>query len=103
MHRKDPPVNPLLGKTFLESLRQEFPEEYSKEPRTLRQELKYLDEILGIEEHFLDNIDSSLESLNTEEVIPKLRKTIFKGRRVAQELNFDTTDYRRLSETDEVD
>ena len=55
-----------LGKEFLQSLRQEFPEEFSNKPLTAARQLKEMDSILAVEENYLDSLDSELEMLPDE-------------------------------------
>ena len=92
MPRKDPPVSPLLGKAFLDSLQLE------QKPLTLKAQLRYLDQVVASEENFLNNIDSHLESLSEEVSYVNQKQRTLKGRNEGQPLNFDTTDYRRLSD-----
>lgn len=65
MSDDDLPQNPL-GKSFLESLRLEFPEEFSNKPRTLAQELKNIDAILAVEEDYLDKPDVTKEEVELD-------------------------------------
>ncbi len=92
MPRKDPPVSPLLGKAFLDSL------QLAQKPLTLKAQLRYLDQVVASEENFLGNIDSNLESLSEEVNYVSQKERTLKGRNEGQPLNFDTTDYRRLSD-----
>ena len=92
MPRKDPPVSPLLGKAFLDSLQLE------QKPLKLKDQLRYLDQVVASEENFLNNIDSNLESLSEEINYVSQKQRTLKGRNEGQPLNFDTTDYRRLSD-----
>lgn len=52
------PTGPL-GKDFLESLRKEFPEEFPETPLSLDDQLHYLDQVIAVEEGFIDNADDS--------------------------------------------
>jgi len=92
MPRKDPPVSPLLGKAFLDSLQLE------QKPLKLKDQLRYLDQVVAAEENFLGNIDSNLESLSEEVSYVNQKERTLKGRNEGQPLNFDATDYRRLSD-----
>lgn len=105
MTRSDPPItNPLLGKAFLDSLPLQFPEEFENKPLTLQQQLKDMDQIIAVEQGFIGNIDEDLESVNVDEEYSAFKKKIVhKGRREGQELNFDTTDYRRLGDLEDED
>jgi len=92
MPRKDPPVNPLLGKAFLDSLQLE------QKPLKLKDQLRYLDQVVASEENFLGNVDSPLESLSEEVNHVNQKERTLKGRYEGQPLNYDGTDYRRLSD-----
>ena len=57
-----------MPKTPLELMKEEFPEEFSKGPLTLKQQLKEIDQIMAIEQNFLDNPDP--RGFNSTEEIP---------------------------------
>lgn len=67
MSRQEPPVNPNLGKSFLESLKEEFPDEFQEKPPTLRKQLKDMDQIIAVEVDYLDNPDPSITGVPESE------------------------------------
>lgn len=58
----DPPNSPQWN-AFLVSLREEYPTEFNKEPKTLKQFLKDADRNIAVEEDFLDNPDPVFQGI----------------------------------------
>jgi hypothetical protein len=67
----NPPQNPPV-KSFLETIKELYPDEFSNKPATLKQQLHNSDQIIAIEENYLDkppqrkrrpNIDSIEEQV----------------------------------------
>jgi hypothetical protein len=53
MSNDNPPQNPPV-KSFLETIKEMYPDEFSHTPKTLKKQLKDMDEIIAIEDNYLD-------------------------------------------------
>lgn len=65
MSDDNPPQNPPV-KSFLDTIRELYPDEFSNKPLTLQKQLREMDEIIGVEKSFLDNPDLNLSGKHDE-------------------------------------
>ena len=65
----DPP-----NQSYLDKIKAMYPDEFHDKPITLKQQLKEMDQIIAVEEHYLDNPDSLIDSpVTLDEVVEKRR------------------------------